>query len=278
MFERERLSGNLSRREFLKFSGAAGAGVLVSPKINLRGLADFLSSLKPQEQEIFFSEKGDIIVETTSLDVAIIKAGDNHRIVAGKRADLLAPVWNQRLSADGRLYFSTSEYDVTSFPTDGVGGTGTSAKAENNRKFSGVLAIGGFGDYGAAVQVRPNENRILIFEAYGDSHHQTSIFTTDEQIYWLGWAGKQGSCLYMVLEEVNGRNLYRLEPTFPDATQAKRDCYYSTHRQNDCMMKSIKRTERHLVRVLDNVQNIFVTLGNSAPYGPLSPLAELPYP
>jgi hypothetical protein len=212
-------------------------------------------------------EFGDVVVKTSSspTGVAIIQAERNNAVAWGQESDLALLVWDQRLSKDGRLRFWASGNDVVSVPVDGGGGPGTAAKTEGRMLFSGPLAVGGLGLYGAAIQASPTENKVLLFEAYGNSHHQTEIYSTLSPIYWVGWAGLHGSYLYVVQEENGGRFLYRLTPTFPDLTQTNRDCYYSTNLLTDCMLRAIKHEPRVAVRTLDNIQGIFVTLGNPSP-------------
>ena len=217
----------------------------------------------PEIQELLAPQLGDVIVKTSlsPTGVAIIQAERDNTVVWGRESDLTLPAWDQRLSKDGRLWFWANNADIVSAPIDGSGGPGTAAKAEDRMQFAGPLAIGGFGLYGAAVQTNPAESKVLLYEAYGNSHHQTTIHTTPSPIHWLGWAGKQGSFLYIVQGDEDGKHLYRLVPTFPDPAQANRDCYYSTNQLTDCMLRATKETPRIAVRVLDDVRGIFVTSG-----------------
>ena len=247
-------------------------GITPIPSVTRLALADDLPRFPPglpTPQRCSALQRGDLVAQTahSPTGVAIIQGEGGHKIVWGTKPHLVHPVWDQRLDHTGSLRFRANETDILAFPVNGIGGPGTAARAEGRMQFAEPLAIGGFDYYGAAVQTNNTENRILFFEAYARSHHQTSVFATPFPIYWLGWVGGAGTFLNLVLNEPTGRHLYRLEPTFPDLTLARRDCFYSNKILTDCMLRAIKSTPRRLVKVLDHVEGIFVALGKYDPPG-----------
>jgi hypothetical protein len=207
--------------------------------------------------------RGDIIIQTqlSPTGLVIVKPGENQQIIPGEEKYLQLPSWNQRFSKSGLLVFQAADKDILAIPINGDGGPGTAARGDNQWRFSGPLAVGGFGLYGAAVQVNKEENRILIYEAYERSHHQARIYSSRSPITWLGWAGENGEYLYFLQKDDGKENLYRFDPTFPDPALANRGCFSSNKPLTDCMMRAIEGLRRNVLSVVGNVDGIWVSLG-----------------
>jgi hypothetical protein len=216
-----------------------------------------------EEVETVLINRGDILIQTKSSPTGlfIVKPGEKQRVIAGEKRHLKLPSWNQRFSKSGLLLFQAVDRDILATPIDGNGGPGTAARGDNQWRFSGPLAVGGFGLYGAAVQVNEEENRILIYEAYERSHHQARIHLSRSPITWLGWAGENGEHLYFLQKDDGKEHLYRFEPTFPDPTPANRGCFYSNKPLTDCMMQAIRELRRKVSPVVGYVDGIWVSLG-----------------
>ncbi len=179
------------------------------------------------------------------------------------------PSQTQTLSPNGKLLFKAATSDILATPTSGQGGPGTAARSENRHRFTGPLAVGGgkLGVYGVAAQSDGLEPRILLFEAYERSHHQGTIWNapTGVEIRWLGWGGAESEFLYVLLREQARDNLYSIDPMFPDFTNGRRDCYYSTKLATDCMMKLTRAVKRKAQLVLADVKAITIAGGPQSP-------------
>ncbi len=216
-----------------------------------------------EEIETVLMNRGDILIQTklSPTGLFIVKPGEKQRVIVGEKRHLKLPLWNQRFSKSGLLRFQAADTDILAIPVSGIGGPGTAARGDNQWRFSGPLAVGGFGLYGAAVQVNEEVNRIFIYEAYERSHHQARIHQSRSPITWLGWAGENGEHLYFMQKDDGKEHLYRFEPTFPDPTQANRGCFYSNKPLTDCAMRAIEHLQRNVLPVVAYVDGIWVSLG-----------------
>lgn len=207
---------------------------------------------------------GDILFNTNAEPQQIMLVDPETNEVHRSRINILSfPVQAQLFSKNDNLMYKPTSTDILSIFVKGQGGPGTAAKAEGRMRFTGILAIGGYDIYGAAVQTDGQTDSILLFEAYGASHHQGTIYNTPRNttIEWLGWGGISSHWLFFSLSEEGRTSLYKLDPTFPDLTPAKRDCYYSSKPATDCMIKIIKAAPRKVVKVAQQVKNVWVAAG-----------------
>ncbi len=208
-------------------------------------------------------KRGDIVVETKSspTGLAMVKPEEKQPVPLREKKQLQMPLWNQYVSKSGLLVFRAADKDILAFPIDGNGGPGTAARGDNQWRFSGPLAVGGFGLYGAAVQVNEEVNQILIYEAYERSHHQARIYRSGSPITWLGWAGENGEHLYFLQKDDGKEHLYRFEPTFPDPNLVNQACFSSNKPLTDCMMRAIEKLPRKVSPVIRDVAGIWVSSG-----------------